>query len=196
MLINRAPKIGNDDDYVDSIGRELSRYWSEKVSKQISPATGRRYTAGYLSWNYFIAFAEHTAATPDGRHKGEHLSNAVAPVQGRDMLGPTAAMKSVTHYGFDVIPRGASYTITLNPSVLEGEAQLERLAALLRAYGELGGTSIQINVIDRETLLAAQAEPEKYQNLLVRVTGYNAYFATLGRAIQDEIIARTAHGNL
>jgi len=196
MLINRAPKIGNDDDYVDSIGRELSRYWSEKVSKQVSPATERRYTAGYLSWNYFIAFAEHTAATPDGRHKGEHLSNAVAPVQGRDMLGPTAAMKSVTHYGFDVIPRGASYTITLNPSVLEGEAQLERLAALLRAYGELGGTSIQINVIDKETLLAAQAEPEKYQNLLVRVTGYNAYFATLGRAIQDEIIARTTHGKL
>jgi len=196
MLINRAPKFGNDDDYVDSIGRELSRYWSEEVSKHVSPETGRRYTAGYLSWNYFIAFAEHTAATPDGRHKGEHLSNAVAPVQGRDMLGPTAAMKSVTRYGFDVNPRGASYTITLSPSVLEGDAQLDRLAALLRAYNELGGTSIQINVIDKDTLLAAQAEPEKYQNLLVRVTGYNAYFATIGKAIQDEIIARTAHGNL
>jgi formate C-acetyltransferase len=196
MLINRAPKVGNDEDYVDSIGRELSRFWSEGVTEHVSPATGRRYTAGYLSWNYFIAFAEHTAATPDGRHKGEHLSNAVAPVQGRDMLGPTAAIKSVTRYGFDVNPRGASYTITLNPSVLEGEAQLDRLAALLRAYGELGGTSIQINVIDKATLLAAQAEPEKYQNLLVRVTGYNAYFATIGRAMQDEIIARTAHGKL
>ncbi|NQU07431.1 MAG: formate C-acetyltransferase/glycerol dehydratase family glycyl radical enzyme, partial [Candidatus Abyssubacteria bacterium] len=196
MLINRAPKVGNDEDYVDSIGRELSRFWSEGVTEHVSPATGRRYSAGYLSWNYFIAFAEHTAATPDGRHKGEHLSNAVAPVQGRDMLGPTAAMKSVTRYGFDVNPRGASYTITLNPSVLEGEAQLDRLAALLRAYGELGGTSIQIDVIDKDTLLAAQAEPEKYQNLLVRVTGYNAYFATIGRAMQDEIIARTAHGKL
>jgi len=196
MLINRAPKFGNDDDYVDEIGRELSRYWSQMVSEHVSPETGRRFTAGYLSWNYFIAFAEHTAATPDGRRKGEHLSNAVAPVQGRDMLGPTAAMKSVTRYGFDVNPRGASYTITLNPSVLEGEDQLGRLAALLRAYGELGGTSIQINVIDKDTLLAAQAEPEKYQNLLVRVTGYNAYFATLGRAIQDEIISRTAHGKL
>ena len=196
MLINRAPKFGNDDDYVDSIGRELSRYWSEEVTRHVSPETGRRYTAGYLSWNYFIAFAEHTAATPDGRHKGEHLSNAVAPVQGRDMLGPTAAMKSVTRYGFDVNPRGASYTITLNPSVLEGDDQIDRLGALLRAYEELGGTSIQINVIDKDTLLAAQAEPEKYQNLLVRVTGYNAYFATIGRAMQDEIIARTAHGNL
>ncbi len=196
MLINRAPKFGNDDDYVDSIGRELSRYWSEEVSRHVSPETGRRYTAGYLSWNYFIAFAEHTAATPDGRRKGEHLSNAVAPVQGRDMLGPTAAIKSVTRYGFDVNPRGASYTITLSPSVLEGEAQLDRLAALLRAYADLGGTSIQINVIDKATLLAAQAEPEKYQNLLVRVTGYNAYFTTIGRAIQDEIIARTAHGQL
>jgi formate C-acetyltransferase len=196
MLINRAPKIGNDDDYVDSIGRELSRFWATEVNKHVSPSTGRRYTAGYLSWNYFIAFAEHTAATPDGRKKGEHLSNAVAPVQGRDMLGPTAAMKSVTGYGFDVVPRGASYTITLNPSVLDGEGGRERLAALLRAYGELGGTSMQINMIDRETLVAAQAEPEKYQNLMVRVTGYNAYFATIGKAMQDEIIARTAHGKL
>lgn len=196
MLINRAPKFGNDDDYVDSIGRELSRYWSQEVSNHVSPSTGRLYSAGYLSWNYFIAFAEHTAATPDGRRKGEHLSNAVAPVQGRDMLGPTAAIKSVTRYGFDVNPRGASYTITLNPSILEGDDQLDRLAALLRAYGELGGTSIQINVIDKDTLLAAQADPEKYANLLVRVTGYNAYFATLGRAMQDEIITRTSHGNL
>jgi formate C-acetyltransferase len=196
MLINRAPKFGNDDDYVDAIGRELSRFWSEEVTKHVSPATGRRYTAGYLSWNYFIAFAQYTAATPDGRHMGKYLSNAVAPVQGRDMLGPTAAIKSVTRYGFDVNPRGASYTITLNPSVLEGEGGLERLAALLRAYGELGGTSIQINVIDKETLLAAQAEPEKYSNLLVRVTGYNAYFVTLGRGMQEEIIARTSHGKL
>ncbi|RJP26738.1 MAG: hypothetical protein C4520_00405 [Candidatus Abyssobacteria bacterium SURF_5] len=196
MLINRAPKFGNDDDYVDAIGRELSRFWSEETAKHASPATGRRYTAGYLSWNYFISFAEHTAATPDGRHKGEHLSNAVAPVQGRDMLGPTAAIKSVTRYGFDVNPRGASYTITLNPSVLAGEAQLDRLAALLRAYEDLGGTSIQINVIDKETLLAAQADPQKYSNLLVRVTGYNAYFVTLGRGMQDEIIARTSHGNI
>ncbi len=196
MLVHRAPKFGNDDDYVDSIGRELSRFWSEEVSKHVSPCTGRRYTAGYLSWNYFISFAQYTAATPDGRHRGEHLSNAVAPVQGRDSLGPTAAMKSVTRYGFDVNPRGASYTITLNPSVLEGEAQLERLAALLRAYGELGGTSIQINVIDKDTLLEAQASPEKYSNLLVRVTGYNAYFVTLGRGMQDEIIARTSHGRL
>jgi len=196
MLINKAPKFGNDEDYVDSIGRELSRFWSEETSTHVSPATGRRYTTGYLSWNYFIAFAEHTAATPDGRHKGEHLSNAAAPVQGRDMLGPTAAIKSVTRYGFDVNPRGASYTITLNPSVLKGEAQLDRLAALLRAYGELGGTSIQINVIDKDTLLAAQAEPENYANLLVRVTGYNAYFVTVGRAMQDEIISRTSHGRL
>jgi pyruvate formate-lyase/glycerol dehydratase family glycyl radical enzyme len=196
MLVNRAPKFGNDDDYVDAIGRELSRFWSEEVGKHVSLETGRRYTAGYLSWNYFISFAEHTAATPDGRHKGEHLSNAVAPVQGRDMLGPTAAIKSVTRYGFDVNPRGASYTITLSPSVLEGEPGLERLAALLRTYEELGGTSIQINVIDKETLLAAQAEPEKYSNLLVRVTGYNAYFVTLGRGMQEEIIARTAHGTI
>ena len=76
------------------------------------------------------------------------------------------------------------------------DAQLDRLGALLRAYGELGGTSIQINVIDKATLLEAQANPEKYSNLLVRVTGYNAYFVTIGRGMQDEIIARSSHGRL
>jgi len=192
-LINKAPKFGNDNAYVDSIGREISRFWAKEVNKYISPSTGRRYTAGYLSWNYFIAFGRATAATPDGRKRSEPLSNAVSPVQGRDINGPTSAVKSVTQYGFDLNPRGASYTITLNPSMLTNDEKLEKLAALLLAYEELGGTSIQFNVIDRETLLDAQRHPQNYQNLLVRVTGYNAYFVTLGRVIQDEIISRTSH---
>lgn len=192
-LINKAPKFGNDDAYVDSIGREISRFWAKEVNKYVSPSTGRRYTAGYLSWNYFIAFGKATAATADGRKRSEPLSNAASPVQGRDINGPTSAIKSVTKYGFDLNPRGASYTITLNPSMLRNDERLEKLAALLLAYEELGGTSIQFNVIDRETLLEAQRHPENYQNLLVRVTGYNAYFVTLGRTIQNEIISRTSH---
>ncbi|MCL4439959.1 MAG: hypothetical protein M1609_05050 [Firmicutes bacterium] len=194
LLMNKAPKLGNDDPYVDSLGREISRFWGVEASRYVSPATGRRFMGGYLSWNYFIRFGDLTAATPDGRRKGDPLSNAAAPVQGRDVNGPTAAIKSVTNYGFDTHPRGASYTITFNPSSLRSEEQLEKLMALLRAYEELGGTSMQINVIDRETLLDAQSHPENYQNLLVRVTGYNAYFVTVGRAMQDEIIARTSHG--
>lgn len=193
LLLNRAPKMGNDDHYADAIAREISRFWGHEVKKHVSPLTGRRYMGGYLSWNYFVGMGAVTAATPDGRKNGEPLSNAVAPAQGRDVNGPTAAMKSVTQLGFDAQPRGVSYTITFNPAMLQTEAQLAKLGALLKAYGQLGGTSIQLNLIDRETLIEAQQNPEKYQNLLVRVTGYNAYFVTLGRGMQDEIIARTTH---
>lgn len=190
-LLNRAPKYGNDDPYADEIARELSRFWALEVSRYVSPFTGRRFRAGYLSWNYFIAFAPTTAATPDGRRRGEYLSNAVCPGQGRDRHGPTAAFKSVTHLGFDVVPNGASYTPTFSPSSLRDEEHRSKFASLLRAFDSLGGTAMQINIIDAETLRQAQRNPEKYQNLLVRVTGYNAYFVTIGRALQDEIIART-----
>jgi len=134
-----------------------------------------------------------TAATPDGRRRGEYLSNGVCPVQGRDKLGPTAAFRSVTKLGFDVIPNGASYTPSFSPASLRDEEHLIKFSALLRAFEELGGTAMQINVIDADLLKDAQKHPENYQNLLVRVTGYNAYFVTIGRALQNEIIARTVH---
>jgi formate C-acetyltransferase len=193
MLINDAPKFGNDDDYVDLIGRDISHYWSEEVFKYKTPVSGRRFRAGYLSWNYFIDWAPKTASTPDGRVRGTFLSNGVQPVQGRDKSGPTSSLKSVSKLGFDVTPNGASCVIQLSPSSLRDEEHLKKLASLLRAFDILGGTSLMTNVIDTATLREAQKNPEKYLNLLVRVTGYSAYFVTLGKAIQEEIIARTEH---
>nr|MDO8082862.1 pyruvate formate lyase family protein [Candidatus Freyarchaeota archaeon] len=193
MLINDAPKFGNDDDYVDLIGRDISRFWSEEVFKYQAPVSGRRFRAGYLSWNYFIDWAPKTASTPDGRVRGTYLSNGVQPVQGRDKSGPTASLKSVAKLGFDVTPNGASCVIQLSPSSLRDKEHLKKLASLLRAFDILGGTALMTNVIDSATLREAQKNPEKYLNLLVRVTGYSAYFVTLGKAIQEEIIARTEH---
>jgi pyruvate formate-lyase/glycerol dehydratase family glycyl radical enzyme len=193
MLVNEAPKYGNDDDYADSIARELSRFWAEEVAKRTSPVTGRKFRAGYLSWNYYIDNGPKLASTPDGRKRGRFLSNGVQPVQGRDMKGPTAAFKSVCKLGYDVVPNGASYVVTLSPASLRDDEHLRKFAAMLRAYEKLGGTSMQVNLIDAETLKDAQKHPENYQNLLVRVTGYNAYFVMLGKEMQDEIIARTAH---
>jgi len=191
LLVNHAPKYGNDDAHADEIAREFSRFWAREVNRYVSPYTGRRFRAGYLSWNYFINMGPKTAATPDGRRRGEYLSNGVCPTQGADQNGPTAAFKSVANLGFDVVPNGASYTPTFSPALLRDEEHREKFGALLRSYEALGGTAMQINVIDRETLLEAQRNPAKYQNLLVRVTGYNAYFVTIGKALQDEIIART-----
>ncbi len=192
-LLNKAPKYGNDDDYADEVARWLSRTWTEEVFKRTSPATGRRYRGGYLSWNYWISFAPSTAATPDGRKRGTYLSNAIGPVDGADRNGPTAVTLSVGKLGLETAPNGASHTISFSPSLLRDAEHIEKLMAFLRAYGEKGGTALQVNVIDPDTLREAQRRPEEYRNLLVRVTGYNAYFVMLGKEIQDEIIARESH---
>ena len=193
ILLHHAPKFGNDDSAADEFAREISRLWGEYVFQRAAPASGRRYRGGYLSWNYFISFAPKTAATPDGRRRGEYLSNGVCPAQGRDLRGPTAAAISVGNLGLEVQPNGSSHTITFSPSSLRDEEHLEKLVAFLRTYGKVGGTAIQTNVISPDTLRAAQQHPEDYRNLLVRVTGYNAYFTTLGKEQQDEIINRVSH---
>jgi formate C-acetyltransferase len=192
-LLNKAPKYGNDDAYADEIAREVSRFWTEEVFRHTSP-TGKRYRGGYLSWNYWVAYAPTTAATPDGRRRGQFLSNAVCPVNGVDRKGPTAVIKSVGHLGLETAPNGASHTISLSPSLMRSAEQRQKLMALLRAYDKVGGTCLQVNVIDADTLRQAQKHPDEYRNLLVRVTGYNAYFVGLGKEIQDEIISRESHG--
>ena len=191
-LLNKTPKYGNDDPYADEIACAVSQLWTEHTFSQTSP-TGKRYRGGYLSWNYWIAYAPSTAATPDGRKRGQFLSNAVCPVNGADHKGPTSVIKSVGQLGLESAPNGASHTMSFSPSLMRGAEGQQKLMALLKAYGKVGGTCLQINVIDAETLRQAQEHPDEYRNLLVRVTGYNAYFTGLGKEIQDEIIARESH---
>ena len=114
-------------------------------------------------------------------------------MQGKDKKGPTAVIRSAGKLGLETVPNGASQVIAFSAASLKDEEHLKKFASLLRAYGEVGGTSLMINMIDPETLKDAQKRPEEYENLIVRVTGYNAYFANLGKEIQDEIIARESH---
>jgi len=193
LLRSKAPKFGNDDDYVDELARELSVFWAEEAFKHENSFTRRKYRAGYLSWNYYIPLAPLTGATPDGRRRGEFLSGGVGAVQGMDSNGPTASIRSVGKLNLRTIPNGASHTITISPSMVQTPEHIEKLAALLRAYNEVGGTALQINVIDAKTLRDAQRNPDAYSNLMVRVTGYNAFFTQVGRELQEEIITRTEH---
>jgi formate C-acetyltransferase len=190
-FVNQVPKYGNDDPRADTLAREVSQFWSREVGNHVTSYTGRRFRAGYLSWNYFINFARTTAPTPDGRKRGDFLSNGACPTQGMDRKGPTAAFRSVTHLGFETVANGASYTPSFSPASLRDQEHREKFAALLRAYEKLGGTAMQINMVNPDMLRDAQKHPENYQNLMVRVTGYNAYFTMIGKALQDEIIART-----
>lgn len=193
LLRHKTPKFGNDDDYADEVARELSTFWAKEATKYENPYTRRKYRAGYLSWNYFVPLAPLTAATPDGRRRGEYLSGGIGAVQGMDAKGPTASTRSVGKIGLETVPNGASHTITLSPSMVKTPEHIRKLAAFLRAYNEVGGTALQVNVIDAATLRAAQKDPDRFSNLLVRVTGYNAFFTQIGRELQEEIIARTEH---
>jgi formate C-acetyltransferase len=191
MLLSKAPKYGNDDPEADEIAREVNHFFSENVFARKTP-TGRRFRSGYLSWNYWILYATSTAATPDGRFRGQYLSNGICPVNGVDHKGPVSVARSVWSADLEVVPNGGSHTISFNPVMAKTEKGRQNLKAFLKGYGIQGGSALQINMVDPETLRKAQKCPAEYSNLLVRVTGYNAYFTALGKEIQDEIIAREA----
>ncbi|MHA1972467.1 MAG: glycine radical domain-containing protein, partial [Candidatus Hodarchaeales archaeon] len=202
FLKHRAPKYGNNDTEADEIAKEVMRVWSEEAFKYWT-STGFQFRPGMLSWNYWAGEdAAFTPATPNGRNGATFLSNAICPTNGVDVKGPTAVANSVgialggkTESGEyeNFLPNGASHTITFSPSLLKTNEAKEKFKAYLRGYIENGGTALQINILDAEMLKEAQIHPESYQNLLVRVTGYNAYFVSIGKELQDEIIAREMH---
>jgi pyruvate-formate lyase len=202
FLKNKAPKYGNDNDNADELARMVMKTWCDECWKYKTP-TDFQFRPGMLSWNYWAgADARYTISTPDGRKKSTFLSNAICPVDGTDKKGPTAVTNSVgislggkTETGeyINYLPNGASHTITFNPSILRDPEHKEKFKSYLRGYVENGGTCLQINMLDAEMLKDAQKHPENYKNLLVRVTGYNAYFTAIGRELQNEIIARESH---
>jgi formate C-acetyltransferase len=202
MLKNRAPKYGNDVDEADEIARKVMKVWADETWKYKTP-TDFQFRPGMLSWNYWAgADAGLTVATPNGRNKGTFLSNAICPSNGADLKGPTAVTNSVgvvlggkTENGdyVNYLPNGSSHTITFNPSILKDPEHKEKFKSYLKGYVENGGTSLQINMLDGEMLKDAQQHPENYKDLLVRITGYNAYFNAIGKELQDEIIARESH---
>ncbi len=207
QALNRAPKYGRDDDEADGMAAAVMEFWSEETWKYTTSATGRLFRPGMLSWNYWVADSFILPASPDGRARGKFLSNAICPSNGADTNGPTANVNSVGKVlggkaepgqgdfeGFvNLLPNGASHTMTFSPSLLRDPEHKNKFKAFLRAYTENGGTALQINMIDADMLRDAQKHPENYRHLLVRVTGYNAYFTAIGKELQDEIIARETH---
>jgi formate C-acetyltransferase len=191
MLWNKTPKYGNDDDYADALLRASFDSLYGVISGRKN-TKGGFYAVNYLSTTCHIYFGSVVGATPDGRHAHEPLSEGVSPVQGADTHGPTAVIKSVAKMD-QVRAGGTLLNQKFSPSLLEGELGIDNLAHLVRSYFKLDGHHVQMNVVTAETLRAAQANPEKYRDLIVRVAGYSDYFCDLGKTLQDEIIARTEH---
>ena len=190
MFLNRAPKYGNDDDEVDGIARELVDIFSGELDRYPNPRGGS-FTTSLYSVTAHVAMGGVSAATPDGRRRSAPLSVGISPAHGKDRAGPTLAMKSAAKLDFRKVANGSAFNLKFHPSALRGEEPQRNFSNLVRTYFRLGGQQLQVDVVDGDTLRAAQEHPEEYQDLIVRVAGYSARFVDLNRAMQDEFIART-----
>lgn len=198
MVINHAPKYGNDDDYVDLIAKRAFRIYLTEPPKYRNTRygcgpIGGRFHPSTASISANVPFGLATGATPDGRKAWEPLADVTSPFRGTDLHGPTAAVKSVSKLDNYLLSGGTILNVKFSPAMLKDERGLQRLVELVRAYFDLGGMEIQFNVISREILRKAQQKPEEYRDLIVRVAGYSAYFVVQDPRVQEDIIARTEH---
>ena len=186
-----APKYGNDDDYVDLIVADLYRMFNEIVDSKPNVFGTPQIPTG-------ISITSHqpggalTGATPDGRKAKEILADGTtSPMHGCDTCGPTAILKSAMKIDQDPM-QATLLNMKFHTSALQTDADMAKLAAMIRLYLTNGGKHVQFNVVDQETLRAAKADPVGYRDLIVRVAGYSTYFVTLTEAMQDEVIERSS----
>lgn len=192
MLCNRAPKYGNDDDYVDLLARDVAGEYCRRIG-QYKGYRGGVFSPGLYTTTSHVPMGQMVGATPDGRFACTPLNDGVSPVQGRDILGPTASLKSVTKLDSELVSNGILLNFKIDPMSIEDDASLEKFIQLLTSYFKLGGQHIQINCICADTLKDAQAHPENYADLVIRVAGYSAFFTSLDKSLQDDLINRTEH---
>jgi formate C-acetyltransferase len=188
-----TPKYGNDEDYPDSITKMVFELYFSSIDGR--PNTkGGHYRINLLPTTVHIYFGSVVGAMPDGRKAFEPLSEGISPVQGSDIKGPTAVLKSASKIDHERTG-GTLLNQKFTPSFFATEEGIGNIAHLVRGYFKLGGHHIQFNVISANTLREAQKNPQKYRDLIVRVAGYSDYFINLGPKLQDEIIRRTEHGS-
>jgi pyruvate-formate lyase len=191
-LGTKNPKFGNDNDEPDSIMRDLADAFCHQIESYHNPRGGRFQTGLYtVDWHAIVG--KITGNLPDGHLHGTALANALSPSQGSDASGPTAVIKSITKLDHTLLGNGMVLDIKFHPDFFADEKCKESFKHLVETYFQLGGLEIQFNVISRKTLLEAQNSPELYRDLIVRVSGFSAYFVDLDKIIQDEIITRTEH---
>ena len=199
MLLNFAPKFGNDEDYVDELLiaayndyiNELEHHHTTRHGKG---PIGCRYYAGTSSISANVPSGAVVPATPDGRKAGTPVAEGCSPTSGTDILGPTAVFKSVSKLPTHKILGGVLLNQKLSPMTIKQVGDKKKLISMIKTFfATLRGWHVQYNIVSRETLLAAKTNPEQYRDLVVRVAGYSAFFTTLSPDAQDDIIARTEH---
>ena len=197
-LRNKAPKYGNGDEKVDELARWVTQVFSELPRKyHVRGGNGICRASLVSAAGTQVLEGRMLGATPDGRLNGEPVSNGLSPVNGTEKNGLTMALRSVALVSCDaLLTDGVGLNVRINPSLIETNDGIDKMTSILEAYFELGGRELQINPISSEILRDAQAHPEKYIDLSVKVTGYSARFIDLTKALQDDIIARTVFNEL
>ncbi|MFC2017606.1 pyruvate formate lyase family protein, partial [Chloroflexota bacterium] len=185
-----APKYGNDIPEVDEIATEITRFAAEEVRKYRGLHGGRRSVMSGGAAIHLI-YGAHAGALPSGRKAWVPLADGISPMQGTDRKGPTAVLKSISKCCLDLYTRGSLINMKFDPSLFNDERGIGDFMSLIKSWHDLGLYHIQFNVVSPEILREAQKHPEKYRGLLVRVSGYSAYFVELDRGIQEDIISRT-----
>jgi formate C-acetyltransferase len=188
----QAPKYGNNIDLVDKYAVWYVELMSELFAPYKTRDGGGVYVAIASNVNNIPAGRE-IAATPDGRRSGQPLSDAASPMRGADRKGPTSAILSVAKPDYTLAACGTVLNQKFTSQMLQDPAKRARVQALVRTYFARGGQEIQINSVSREDLLAAMEKPDEYLDLVVRVSGFSAYFVKLDKAVQLDILSRTEH---
>jgi formate C-acetyltransferase len=190
-ILNTLPKYGNDQDEPDQVAREWAEFLMQTTeSHTVGP---HRYVPGFFCWIMHERLGSQTGATPDGRRALWPLADGAGAAQGRESHGPSASVLSTTKWSHRKALGGLVHNVKLSRSLLTGKTGRGALRGLIEGYLRRGGFEIQVNVVDRDTLLEARAHPEQHADLLVRVAGYSDYFVKLPGKMQEEIIARTEH---
>ena len=189
-MLTKLPHMGNNNDEVDGYAAFLLERFAEGL-KGLTNAYGGIYRAG-TGTAMFYAYTDSLGATPDGRRAGGYLPANYSPALGIKLNGPFSIIQSFTKPDLTKTINGGPLTLEFASTAVRGEEGERKLAALVRSFIELGGHQLQLNVINRDSLIDAQAHPEKYKNLIVRVWGWSGYFTELDREFQDHIIMRAA----
>ena len=186
----KVAKFGNDDERTDRWANRVTAMFDRLVSRYTN-TRGGKWMPGFYSMTCHQGFGEQTAALPSGRLSGKPLADGLAPVDGTDVLGPTASLNSVAKLDQQRFGNGINLNIKFDADTVEGEEGRAVLQALLKGYFSQGGMQVQLNVLDPKVLEEAMADPDSHRNLLVRISGYSAYFVDLTPEMQRELIDRS-----
>jgi len=192
--LNKVPKYGNDDDYVDSIATEFLEFYCDYIDEWNKKIDWIELSAGIGTFENYPRFGYICGASADGRFAQAPIASNYSPSVGRDTLGPTAVLSSATKFDLSRFNDGCPIDLKISFSGQDDEKKYKILSSFIKSFIELGGNILTITTVSVETLKEAQKEPEKYASLRVRLGGLTAYFVQLAKAQQEEYIRRTEHG--